>query len=103
LNQTDGKFLTNLPAHRGIISVYRGDDQFEARLSLQGFSDRQAYDTTSVTLPAYLTAGIDATYHLSKTFSLWLNGDNLLGQSYQVQPGYLEPQFHVRSGIEVIF
>jgi hypothetical protein len=103
LNQVDGKNLTNLPAHRGVISVYRGDDQLETRLSLQGFSERQAYDTASVTLPAYLTVGIDATYHLSKTFSLWLNGDNLLGQSYQVQPGYLEPQVHVRGGIEVIF
>ncbi|HUO57820.1 MAG TPA: hypothetical protein VMV05_06550 [bacterium] len=95
--------LTALPQHRGVLSLYRGDETWEARLSLEGYSERQAFDRVSLELPAYLTLGLDATYHLSKTFSLWLAGDNLLGQSYTLQPGYLEPRFHARGGIEIIF
>lgn len=99
----DGLNVTGLAAHRGILSIYRGDDQLETRLELQAMSDRQAFDSLPGSLPAYWTLGLDATYHLSKTFSLWLNGDNLLGENYQIQPGYLEPRFHIRGGIEVIF
>jgi hypothetical protein len=102
-NSGDGLNLTSLPTHRGILSLYRGDESLETRLELQAFSDRQAYDSASSTLPAAMTLGLDATYHISKTFSLWLNGDNLLGQAIEIQPGYLEPRFHVRAGLEVIF
>ncbi len=102
-NSGNGFFLTNLPAHRGILSLYRGNDKLETRLELQAFSEREANDSTSVLLPAYMTVGLDATYHFTKTFSLWLNGDNLLGQNIEVQAGYLMPRFHVRGGLEVIF
>jgi hypothetical protein len=99
----NGLNLTGLPTNRGVLSLYRGDDNLETRLALLGATDRQAFENSSVLLPAYVTVHLDAAYHLTKTFTLWLNGDNLLGQAYQVQPGYLEPQFHVRAGIEVIF
>lgn len=95
--------LTNLPTHRGVASLYRGDDKLETRLSLVGVSERQAYELLPGTLPAYFTVNLDATYHWTKELSLWLAGDNLTGQSYQLQPGYLEPQFHVRGGFEVVF
>ncbi len=104
LNQTgDGKNLTNLPVNRGILSVYRGDEILETRLELQMVSERQAFESLPGTLPAYATLGLDATYHLSKTFSLWLNGDNLWGQAFDIQPGYLEPVYHVRAGVDLIF
>ena len=103
LNQGGTENLTNLPMNRGIFSVYRGDDTFETRLELQVASERQAFASLPGTLPAYATLGLDATYHLSKTFSLWFNGDNLLGQAFDIQPGYLEPKYHIRGGIEVIF
>ncbi len=104
LNQSgDGKNLTGLPTNRGIFSLYRGDEKWEARLELQVASERQAFESLPGTLPAYATLGLDATYHLSKTFSLWLAGDNLWGQGYQLEPGYFEPRYHVRGGLEVIF
>ena len=104
LNQSgDGKNLTNLPTHKGILSLYRGDETLETRLELQVASERFAFDSLPATLPAYAVLGLDATWHLSKTFSLWFNGDNLWGQGYEIQPGYLEPQYHVRGGVEVVF
>jgi hypothetical protein len=103
LNQSGNGNLTNLPVHSGILSLYRGDEKLETRLELQAASERQAYETLPGTLPAYAVLGLDAAYHFSKTFSLWLNGDNLWGLAYQIQPGYLEPQYHLRGGIEVIF
>ena len=99
----DGKNLTNLPTHRGILSLYRGDDTLETRLELQVASERLSFESLPASLPAYAVLGLDATWHFSKTFSLWFNGDNLWGQGYEIQPGYLEPQYHVRGGVEVIF
>ncbi len=99
----DGKNLTDLPTSRGVFSIYRGDDKWEARLEMQLASESQAFEVLPGTLPAYATVGLDATYHITKTFSLWLMGDNLLGRAYQLEPGYLEPQYHVRGGVEIIF
>ncbi len=99
----DGKSLTNLPTNKGILSLYRGDEVLETRLELQMVSSRNAYETGTAVLPAYNVLNLDATYHWTKTFSLWLNGDNLLGQAFELQPGYLEPQYHIRGGVEIIF
>ncbi len=103
LNQLGNENLTGLPRDRGTLSLYRGDDKWEARMELQMASERQAFQSLPGTLPAYATVGLDATYHLTKTFSLWLAGENLLGHAYELEPGYLEPEYHVRGGIEVIF
>ena len=102
-NSGDGLNLTGLAGHKGVLSLYRGDEKLETRLEGQVFSSRQAFDSASAALPAYWTLGLDATYHISKTFSLWLNGDNLLGQNFEIEPGYLEPRFHFRGGVEIIF
>jgi len=101
-NAGDG-LITGLPTNRGVVSLYRGDDKLETRLSVQGASETQAYQSLPGTLPAYITLNLDATYHWTKELSLWLAGDNLLGQGYYLQPGYLEPQYHIRGGLEVIF
>ena len=103
LNQSGNENLTGLPTNRGVFSIYRGDEKWEARMELQLASSRQAFETSPGTLPAYATVGFDATYHLTKTFSLWLAGDNLLGHAYELEPGYLEPEYHVRGGVEIIF
>lgn len=99
----DGLNLTDLPQSRGVLSLYRGDDQWETRLEFVMVSETNAFASVSGTLPAYTSLNLSATYHFSKAFSLWLQGDNLIGQSYQLQPGYVEPQTHVRGGVELIF
>ncbi len=103
LNQEGTQNLTNLPVDQGVLSLYRGDETWEARLEVKMATQRQAYASLPGTLPAYMTMGLDATYHLSKTFSLWVNADNLWGEAYEIQPGYLEPEYHIRGGVEVIF
>jgi outer membrane cobalamin receptor len=95
--------LTALPQNRGILSLYRGDDQWESRLEWVLVSSTNAFATTQATLPAYNILNLSLTYHLSKLFSLWFQGENLLGEGYQVQPGYIEPQYHIRGGVELIF
>jgi hypothetical protein len=95
--------LTFLPQHQGIVSITRSDDQWNATLSLVAASDRQALDAASLDLPAYATLNVSAAYHVSRGFSLWMKGDNLLGTGYTLEPGYLEPQFYLRGGIEVVF
>ncbi len=99
----DGKNLTNLPAGKGVLSIYRGNEKLEARMELELASSRNAYDTGSAILPAYAALNLDAAYHWTKTFSLWLKGDNLTGTDYELQPGYSEPQYHLRGGVEIIF
>ena len=104
LNQSgDGLNLTFLPTNQGSFSITRADDQWEATLSVVLASDRQCLDAASLDLPAYATLNLSAGYHITRGFSLWFQGDNLLGASYDLQPGYLEPQVHLRGGIEIIF
>jgi hypothetical protein len=99
----DARRLTALPSLRQIYSLYHSDSLLETRLFLEGTSETQAFETIPGALPSFFTLGLDATYHLSKTFSIWANCDNLLGENIQIQPGYLEPKCHVRGGIELIF
>lgn len=99
----DGRFITGLPDQKGVISLYRGDDKFETRLELQYVGVQGAFEDQPGSLSDYFTLGLEATYHLERSLSLWLDGDNLTGQAFQIQPGYWEPQFHVRAGVELIF
>jgi outer membrane cobalamin receptor len=95
--------LTFLPQNQGSLSITHADDQWETTLALVMVSDRQGLASATLDLPAYATLNLSAAYHITRGFSLWLNGDNLLGASYDLEPGYLEPQYHLRGGIEIIF
>lgn len=75
----------------------------ETRLTAQGQSERAEFGSLPGTLPEFITVGCGAAFHFTREFTLWLEGDNLLGQDYQLQPGYWEPRVHVRGGLEVIF
>jgi len=104
LNQSGNNLnLTFLPQNQGQISLTRADDQWESTLALVMVSDFQALDSATLDLPAYATLNLSAAYHFTRNFSLWLKGDNLLGYGYVIQPGYLEPQVHLRGGVEIIF
>ncbi|HXL73643.1 MAG TPA: TonB-dependent receptor, partial [bacterium] len=99
-NSGDNLNLTFLPQNQGFISITHTDDQWETTLALVMVSDRQGLASATLDLPAYATLNLSAAYHITRGFSLWLNGDNLLGSSYDLEPGYLEPQYHLRGGIE---
>jgi hypothetical protein len=104
INQSGNNLnLTFLPQNQGQISLTRADDQWESTLAFVMVSDFQALDSASLDLPAYATLNLNAAYHFTRNFSLWLQGDNLLGASYVIQLGYLEPQVHLRGGLEIIF
>ncbi len=93
--------LTFLPQHQGMVSLTRADEEWDATVAVVAASDRQALAGADLDLPAYATLNLSADYHFDRAFSLWLKGDNLLGLNYVLEPGYLEPQFHVRGGIEI--
>ncbi|HEY5040159.1 MAG TPA: hypothetical protein VIJ93_13915, partial [bacterium] len=63
LNQSDGRNLTALPTHRGILSLYRSENKLETRIELQGLSERQAFESAPGILPAMVVLNLDATYH----------------------------------------
>ncbi len=98
-----GQNFTALPTHSGTLSLYRGNETLETRLTAQGQSERAEFGSLPGTLPEFITVGCGAAFHFTREFTLWLEGDNLLGQDYQLQPGYWEPRVHVRGGLEVIF
>ena len=102
-NSGNGYNMTFLPQNQGVVSITRADDQWDATLALVMVSDFQALDAATLDLPAYATINLSADYHVTRSFSLWLKGDNLLGAAYMLEPGYLEPQYHLRGGIEIIF
>ena len=44
-----------------------------------------------------------ANYQLTKNFDLWLRGENLLGQEYEINAGYPMPKATVMGGVKVSF
>ena len=44
-----------------------------------------------------------ANYQLTKNFNLWLRGENLLGQEYEINAGYPMPKATVMGGVKVSF
>jgi hypothetical protein len=77
----DGRSITGLPDQKGVLSLYRGDEKLETRLALEYVGVRNAFEDAPGTLSDYFTLGLDATYHLEKYLSLWMDGDKPIRSS----------------------
>lgn len=52
---------------------------------------------------AFLLWNLRATYHPIRWLSLWLRGENLLAQRYEIQAGYPMPRATLHGGVEISF
>ncbi len=102
-NKSDGQNLTELPADQFWAALLKTEDNWDAKIGLQWVSARNAFATRPDQLPAYWTLGFSGSYHFERALSLWFSAENLLGESYQLEPGYDEPRFYTQAGIELIF
>jgi hypothetical protein len=102
-NESDGRNLTELPADQVWVALIKTEETWDAKIGLQWVSSRNAFESRPDQLPAYWTAGFSGSYHFERTLSLWFSAENLLGESYQLEPGYDEPRFYTQAGIELIF
>jgi hypothetical protein len=102
-NQSDGRNLTELPLNQFGAAIIETEEKWDAKIGLQWVSQRYAFETRPDELPDYWTVGLSGSYHFERVFSLWCSVENLLGESYQLEPGYDEPRFYTQAGIELIF
>jgi hypothetical protein len=103
VNLSDARNFTNLPMNQFLLSLLWTEEKWDVKLETQWSSQRDAFETISVTLPAYWTVGFHGEYHADRALAFWLSVDNLLGQDYQIQPGYEEPEFDFKGGVEISF
>jgi iron complex outermembrane receptor protein len=46
---------------------------------------------------------LSGSYRLTKNFSLWARGENLLAQEYEINAGYPMPKATVMGGVKIEF
>jgi hypothetical protein len=95
-------FLTNLPMSKTLIRIKYRKDPFAVRLDYWIVSKRNAFETQTSPLSPYALLNLKASYHPLKSMSIWIKGYNLLGEHFELIPGYLEPRFLTMLGVTVI-
>ena len=99
----DGQTVTGWPSQQGSATLSRKTQKDYIGLTAKGVSSREADAWGGAVLPAYWTLSMEARRALSSRWTVWANADNLNGQRYEIIPGYPEPRFFLRAGLEVIF
>jgi len=99
----DGKCATGWPRHQGTATLYRKTSKDYVGLTAKAAASREADSLGGVTLAPYWTLSLEARRALNDLLTVWADGENLTGQRYELVPGYPEPRFLVRAGIELIF
>jgi hypothetical protein len=74
----------------------------EVKLTAQGDSKRNGGMIDPSPLAPYALLGLEATKNLGSKAMLWLLGENLTGSRYELRPGYPEPRFKARAGLEIV-
>ncbi|HET9870356.1 MAG TPA: hypothetical protein VFR02_07670, partial [bacterium] len=103
LDPGDGRGFTDLPEHQVRASLQTGEEVWDAQLGFTWASSRRAFEDRPGDLPAYWTLDLSGDYHLDRAFGLWAKVENPLGETYSLQPGYEEPRFYGRAGVEFSF
>jgi hypothetical protein len=103
INQSDGRHLTELPTDQVWVALLKTEEAWDAKIGIQWVSQRFAFATLPGQLAADWTLGASGSYHFERALSVWASVDNLLGETYQLEPGYDEPRFYAQAGIELIF
>jgi hypothetical protein len=99
----DGRLVTGWPRHQGVATFSRKTAKDYMGLTIKGVSSREADSSIFETLAPYWTLSLEARRALGNHWTVWAKGDNLNGQKYELLPGYPEPRFLVRAGLEVVF
>lgn len=86
-NRADGRAVPDTPAHRvGIRLGYRAGD-WQADSSWRYVTTRVTHADTPSTLGEYATLSARVSRRLGASYTLALEGDNLLGRRYELRPG----------------
>lgn len=98
-----GLLATAWARRQGTAVLFRKTAKDTIALTARAVGAREACATGGTLLPPYWTLSIEARRALGRVLTVWAKGDNLTGQRYEILPGYPEPRFFGRAGIELIF
>jgi len=97
------RVATAWPRAQAQARLYRKTPKDTLTFTVRGVGRREANEGGGTTLSPYWTLGAEARRRLTDRLTVWVLGENLNGQSYEQLPGYGEPRFLARVGLEVIF
>ena len=95
--------VTGWARQQAQFSVGHSRPGASTRLFVMASGRREGDSSNPVPLSPYWTLGLETRRDLGGHVTLWGRADNLTGQRYEIRPGYPEPRFLARVGLEVVF
>jgi iron complex outermembrane receptor protein len=93
------------PKYKGFLETTFHDGKWEVIASLQYFSgiglDRDNDGKVDCTQKDFCLVGCTVNYAILKNLSLWLRGENLLAQRYEINYGFPMPKATFMSGVNI--
>ena len=93
------------PKYKGSLETALHDGKWEVIASLQYFSgiglDRDNDGKVDCTQKDFCLVGCTVNYAILKNLSLWLRGENLLAQRYEINYGFPMPKATFMSGVNI--
>jgi iron complex outermembrane receptor protein len=91
------------PKNHFFLSATYNIKKWQANASLQQVSDLDNDPSPVVNLESYTLLNAKLTYNLLKGLKLYVSGENLLSQEYQVNRYYTMPGATVFGGVNFVF
>ncbi len=91
------------PQHHFYFSAHYRINKLQLMASLQQISNLDNDPVPVVNKESYTLLNAKATYGLTKNLKLFVSGENLLSQDYQVNRYYTMPKATVFGGLNVVF
>lgn len=95
------------PKYKGFIGANYHQDKWNVVAGLQYFSglglDKDNDGISDLTSKDFCLLSASVNYALFKNMGLWLRGENLLAQSYEINYGYPMPRATFMGGVDITF
>lgn len=89
------------PDYKGFLGVNYSRNRWEAHLSLQCINGLYTAVGDNEKKENFVLLNSTVSYLLTKNATLWLRGENLLAQKYEINTGYPMPRATVMGGVQI--
>lgn len=91
------------PEYKGFLGADYRHSRFTANLSLQYISNLYTATGQDEEKENFCLLGVTLGYKVTKYAGVWLRGDNLLAQKYEINRGYPMPRATFMGGVDIHF
>ncbi len=101
---TEGGLMANLPHGEGTLGAEYRRHRWDFKIELQAAGDRPgSFLNAGGDSAGYQNLKVSGSYEAAKWATVYIRGENLLGQTIELWQGYPEPEYFVTAGTRVSF